>query len=513
MNVFTRPQDKPLDQLTEAELADCLKDQLWRLNHLYQIVDKYGQVVTFTMNWAQQALYADLWYLNIVLKARQLGFTTFILIYALDCCLFNENFRAGVVAHNKEDAQIFFRDKVKFAYDHLPEAIRAECPTISETKQELMFHNNSSIRVATSMRSGTLNLLHVSEFGKICRKFPDKAKEIVTGSLQAVQAGQMIFIESTAEGREGYFFDYCSEAEKKKLSEARLTALDFRFHFYGWTEHPEYELEPLGVVFTPKMEQYFEDVEHKLGRAIGVRKRAWYVKKWELLGEDMYREYPSTPEEAFKQSIQGAYYAQQFRKIYRDKRITKVPLVTGVPVDTYWDLGVNDTTCIVFAQRIGRECHIVDFYEANGEGLSHYAQVLRERATANGYQYGRHYGPHDIAVQELGTGQTRIETARALGIDFEVAPRLSVEEGIEATRKLLDICWFDEEKTDALVTALENYRKQWDDRLGAYRGQPLHDWASNPSDAFRTLGVCFDYGNQSVVSARPVHKVAAGGWT
>jgi len=191
---------------TEDIGKDLLADQQWRLNNLYYIIDKEGRRVRFRLNWAQEELFDNLWYCNIILKARQLGMSTFILLYMLDNCLFIPDLRCGVIAHNLEDAEYLFRDKVKFAYDNLPEALRKwrslDTPGKTATKKELMLNNNSSIRVGTSMRSGTLNFLHISEFGKICRKYPEKAREIVAGSLNTVQAGQHIFIESTAEGRE-----------------------------------------------------------------------------------------------------------------------------------------------------------------------------------------------------------------------------------------------------------------------------------------------------------------------
>lgn len=507
--VFSRPQDRRLEDLTEEELKICMKDQLWRLNNLYKIITKDKKIETFRMNWAQEALYQNMWYMNIILKARQLGFTTFILIYALDCCLFNDHFRAGIVAHNREDASAFFRDKLKFAYDHLPVALKAERPTVAASKSELVFSNGSSVRVGTSMRGGTFNLLHVSEFGKVCRKFPDKAEEIVTGSFQTIQAGQLIFVESTAEGRQGYFFDYCQTSEQAKLAGRKLTALDFRFNFYSWHDHPEYELDPDGVVFTIEQLKYFKKMEVDLGKEINVKKRAWWVKKWQLLGDKIYQEYPSTPAEAFKAAIEGAYYAEQFKKIYAEKRITKVPVVPGVAVDTWWDLGFSDSMCIWFTQDVGRELHIVDYYENSGEGFPHYAQVLKDK----NYFYGRHVAPHDIAQHEIGTGKSRIETARALGINFDTCPMISIEDGIEAVRNLLPICYFDEEKTDKGVTALENYRKEWDEKLGTYKKRPLHDWASHGSDAFRTLAVAHHFGHRTAHAARPVQTRSAGGWT
>ena len=183
----------------EEKLAKHLGSQTWRLNNLYWIVDKSGQRVKFQPNIQQQALLSGMWYLNLVLKARQLGMTTFILIFMLDRCLFNSDTKAGVIAHNREDAQKFFREKLKYAYDNLPDWLKSELAAKSDRAGELVFTNGSSITVGTSMRSSSLQYLHISEFGKVCAKYPDKAREIVTGALNAVEAGQFVFIESTAE--------------------------------------------------------------------------------------------------------------------------------------------------------------------------------------------------------------------------------------------------------------------------------------------------------------------------
>ena len=169
-----------------ADMLAKLKNQEWRLNNLYKVVDKSGQVVTFRMNWAQTTLFRTMWFLNVILKARQIGFTTFIQIFILDRCLFEDNTEAGVIAHSKEDAQAFFDSKIKFAYDNLPEEVRAWRPYETKTVREMRFSNGSRIRVSTSMRSGTPMYLHVSEFGKLCAKYPEKAREVVTGSLPAV---------------------------------------------------------------------------------------------------------------------------------------------------------------------------------------------------------------------------------------------------------------------------------------------------------------------------------------
>lgn len=186
-------------------------------------------------------------------------------------------------------------------------------------------------------------------------------------------------------------------------------------------------------------------------------------------------------------AIQGAWYAKEMAAVKVENRITRVPIDRALPVDTDWDLGVDDSTAIVFTQSLRTgEIRVVDYYEASGEGFPHYIRVLADK----GYTYGKHYPPHDIAVRELGTGKSRKETAASLGLRFEdPMPALPVTDGINAARLLLASCWFDEGRTGPLVEALRNYRKAWNQRLNEFTGTPVHDRFSHGADAFRGLAV------------------------
>jgi hypothetical protein len=180
---------------------------------------------------------------EIVLKCRQIGMTTLFCIDGLDSVLWNDNFQAGIVAQTLDDASNIFKDKLKFAFDNLHPAIRALFRLVGDSAKEMAFSHGSAIRVGTSLRSSTLQFLHISEFGKICAKDPEKAREIITGSLNTVHIGQRIIIESTAEGREGRFFDMCQEAEALQKSGKPLGSLDFRFRFFPWWRHDAYSLD------------------------------------------------------------------------------------------------------------------------------------------------------------------------------------------------------------------------------------------------------------------------------
>ena len=471
-------------------MFDKLKDPLYRLNNLYYITDKTGKKVKFNMTAEQLAYFNGEHNQNIILKARQLGFTTQVCIIQLDCALF-ESKKCALIAHTLHDAKRLFREKVKFAYDNLPALVRLANPVKIETKDELVFENGGSVTVSTSFRGGTLQRLHVSEFGKICAKYPDKAREIVTGAFEAVPTHGITTLESTAEGRQGYFYEYCQTAEKLALAGKDLTAQDWRFFFFAWWQNPDYQID-VSEPLPQRLVDYFANLKSKHGIDTTPKQQAWYHGKQKTLGDDMKREYPSLPQEAFEQSIEGAYYARQFTYLYANNRITQLPNNDHLPIDTFWDLGVSDSTTIWFIRTVGDEFHVVDYYENSGEGLNHYLKVLKDK----GYQYGKHVAPHDIDNRQLGAN--RAKSLRELASDgyeidgqiysiyFDVVPRTSnVNEDIEKVRQILPKCAFDAIKCEQGIKALENYRKEWNDKLGVWRDRPLHDWSSHGADAFR----------------------------
>jgi len=193
-------------------------------------------------------------------------------------------------------------------------------------------------------------------------------------------------------------------------------------------------------------------------------------------------QYEQEYECSFTAAIIGAYYAKLLTNADDDGRITQVPYDPSYPVHTAWDLGINDSTAIWFAQIFrGGAIHVIDYYENGGVGLQHYADVLNKKD----YNYGDHLAPHDIEVRELGSGKSRIETAFSLGIRFKVIPRMKVADGINAARMLIPKCYFDKEKTYQGVEALKAYQKKWDDKNQCFKNRPIHNFASHPADAFR----------------------------
>ena len=199
-------------------------------------------------------------------------------------------------------------------------------------------------------------------------------------------------------------------------------------------------------------------------------------------------EYAQEYECSWQAALKGAYFSAELAEARQQGRVTKVPAVPHLPVHTWWDLGMDDSTAIWFTQDVGREIHLIDYYEGSGEGLAHYRDVLDRLKRECGYRYGDHHGPHDLAVRELGTGKSRVETAFEMGLRFSVVPRVEHKaDAIQAARNLLTQVWIDETRCARGLVCLDAYRKEWDDKLQVFREKPLHDWSSHAADALMTL--------------------------
>ena len=194
-------------------------------------------------------------------------------------------------------------------------------------------------------------------------------------------------------------------------------------------------------------------------------------------------QYAQEYECSFEAAIQGAYYGKEMAEAEKEKRICRVPYDRATDVITAWDLGIGDATAIWFCQQVGQEYHLIDYVENSGVGLDWYAAEIKSRP----YVYGDHILPHDVEAKELGTGKSRKEILEQLGIRVTVAPRLKVEDGINAVRLVLNRCWFDADKCKRGVEALKQYRTEYDEKRKVFKDSPLHDWTSHPADAFRYL--------------------------
>lgn len=444
------------------------------------------------MNWAQSRLLKFMWFLNLILKARQLGFTTFICIFFLDTALFTPNTKCGIIAHTLDDVGKIFRDKIHFAYQNLPESLKGAFETAYETTRELVFNNGSSISVGLTFRGGTYQYLLVSEYGKICAKYPEKAREIQTGALEAVAQGCYIFIESTAEGSEGDFFDRCQVALALALSKKTLTKLDYRFFFFPWWQNPEYAMDSEGVTITQEDLEYFRKLEAVIKQSLSQYQKSWYVKKKESLKDLMRREYPSTPKEAFEVAIEGSYFANDFLKIDEQGRICSLPFYPHLPMRDGWDLGWDDFNCLWIYQKVGEWFHFLRYYENCHEGLGHYAHWLRDYKDANGGSFEKHFLPHDVNVHDLSRNdkKTRKDVLQDEGLsNISVVPKKSTAFQIEESRQLLARSKFDEVGCAEGIKRLRNYRREFNVKTEKWADSPRHDNNSHGASAYGYIAV------------------------
>ena len=477
-------------------------DRLWRLNNLYYIINEHSQRVLMQLRENQQLLYDLMDYWNLILKARQHGITTFIDVLMLDGCVFNPNVHAGIIAHDLKSAQRIFYNKILYPYDNLPGVVKDAVKPHKRDGMELRLSNGSSIWVGTSMRSSTLRMLHISELGKICAKFPKKAEEVKTGALPTLHEGSLLFVESTAEGAAGDFYNMATESESLTAQAAKqgikLNKQQMKFHFYPWYTHPGNLTDPTGIDASPELERYFDELERKLSITLSPDRRAWYALKKDGpggLGKLMKRENPSYPKEAFEQAVEGAVYGEELSEAMDDGRIGFYPWEQLAPVFTFWDLGYRDATSVIFAQFIRGEIRIIDYYEMKGRGAHYHAEQVLGKPYTYITSDKAHFGPHDVMNHEKGTGIVLKDTYKAAGIDFGVANRPRVKsDGIQAVRAIFDKVTFNEKTTDRLRACLGYYRYEWDEDAVAYKKDPVHDWASDAADALQTLAMRYRYG-------------------
>lgn len=301
---------------------------------------------------------------------------------------------------------------------------------------------------------------------------------------------------------DGCVLDEYGDQDPRTFSEVISPALADR---QGWAV----------FIGTPKGQNDFYDIWEKARQD-----PAWYslmlkasesgILSPEILesqrGLQTAEEYAQEFECSFTAAVKGAYYGQLMEQAEKDKRICGVPYDNASQVWTAWDLGIRDSTAIWFAQVVGREVHIIDYYEASGADLGHYVRELNSRA----YVYAGHIVPHDAQARELGTGKSRLEVLESLGLrQIRIAPNHRVEDGINAVRTLIPRCWFDAKKCELGVKFLKLYRADFDEKLKVLRPTPRHDYTSHAADAFRYLAMTLDGVRQTAFN-RKIEMPTAG---
>lgn len=472
-------------------IVNKLGSKLWRMSNLYHIVDKNDNLIIMRLNSAQRKVLTDFKHTKkIILKSRQQGISTLYLAYNMDSCLTKPNFSAGIQSYGKDESRKL-NDRALIMWNNLDQRVKEllGVTLIKSNQDGLKFSNGSMLKIG-NFRGDTLSSLHVSELGKIAKKFPEKAKELKTGAFQAVGKNNKITIESTAEGKSGLFYDMWQKAERHV---GELSPFDFQAIFLSWVQDPDCNIDTpqeINAEFTA----YFMKLEEKLGVKLTNTQKWWYVSKHGELKDDMKQEYPSFAEEAFEQSLEGTYYQHEYANITLKEELYDANL----KVHSSMDLGMNDTFSIGFFQirpgdkPIEERTVIIGEYENNGYGLEHYREIFNYLTKEFGWMHGNTYVPHDIKVKELIAGKSRWDAMLEMGWRPILVRRHRIQDGIEQTRQLLKVVKIQND-CELILNAIQNYRKKRDDKYGVYLDSPVHDEFSHTADMLRYLAMGLKY--------------------
>ena len=488
-----------------SKLVEKLKSKLWRMNNLYHIKDKEGKEVVMKLNPAQQKVVLDFRHnKKIILKSRQQGISTLYLLYYLDSCIFTPGIETGVQSYGKNESKKLAR-RAKLAWDRLPDVIKRAFNVRLEkyNADELVFSNGSTLKIG-NFRGDTLQSLHVSELGKIAKKYPEKAKELKAGAFQAVSKNSKITIESTAEGKSGLFYEMWLKAMRHT---GEFGPFDFQPIFLSWVHDPDCLIDVEKYIDDEKA-KYFDWVEEQVGCVLTSQQKWWYVSKEEELTDMMKQEYPTTWEEAFEQSVEGTIYRKEFDHLIKHERIQSNLVTEGYPTYVSYDLGVNDKTVLQFCQIINGTPRLVYTYANKGENIEFYVKIMQ---SLKQFKIIQVLLPHDANVQELIAGRTRLEEFRRLGVPARLLKRVSVKDGINATRQLLKVLYIDKDHCDDTVEAIQMYRWKYDQRVGVYLMTPEHDDSSNYMDSLKylALGIHYNKTSKEVIDKVKANKLAS----
>jgi hypothetical protein len=462
-------------------LQNYAVSKLWRLNNLYTVVNKEGHLVPFIMNEAQLIVYAKRYRhgRQLILKSRQRGISTYYLVDYFDDAVHIPHFTVGMQAQGREESATLL-ERVKRLWEHLDPNYKMHAlgglERIADSTTKQAFSNDSTIYIRTSFRSATLHDLHVSEFGKTAHKYPEKAAEIISGSLEACapRKGNNICIESTAEGEDQFkvmWDEACSIPDEQRSPE------DFVPIFLSWTDDPDCTND----VYQPATE-----AEEKYFQMHGItdqRKKNFYIAKKRRLGPRITKEYPTTAEEAFQAALELAFYANYYYHIVERGGIVEGLYEPSLPVYAAVDLGISQTDLftVIYLQELGDDLRIIGEDYGSDEAIPYYCDLMRRRE----WEVDTVYLPHDANVRSLNDKKTRKTAFIEEGFRVSVVKRSGLMDGIDRVRQYLPVTQIDKSCTMVQKMML-NYVKEWDEKLQLAKTTPKHNFWSHMADALRT---------------------------
>jgi len=481
-----------------------LKDPVWRLHHIYSITDKQGREVRFVPNPPQaqliDAIYRRGQKRHIILKARQMGFSTLIDLMLFDAAYWRNNTSAAIVDQTQAAASAKLKGKIRFALDHLAPELR-ETP-VTSNGSEIAFQNHSSIIAGKHVRGTTLQWLHISEWGPIAYEDPARSEEIKTGALPAAENG-VIIIETTFKGGKGGHLYELIKLAQETPPEHR-TSKDFAFWFFPWYLDTGYTLDGDIRYIPSEVAQYLDDKQRELGLQFTAGQRLWYARTKLDQGIFMFREYPTTPDEAFMAPVEGAVYGDIISKIRANGQIRDFLRDPSYPVYSVWDIGWNDSTSVWLFQIIGGDIYWL--WHMRERAMT--AAEAWARITQTGIPIAASILPHDADNTTAAAGlsyRAALHNAGATNTIILPRPR-EIWTGINAARDILHRSYFHKTNCAAGIEALEAYHTRDDSKGGSVSKEPVHDWSSHDSDAFRYGAEAIKLGLVKTLDARRLNS-------
>lgn len=477
----------------EDTLAPFLADPVWRLTsgELYKIINKQGQLVPFIPRPEQvevlTRLLAGEWL--IIIKARQLGFSTAIGVFVADLLLFNANFQASLVEINAALASRKMDRIIKTAVENLPDWLRQlvdiDKSNNSQLSLDMGAKGKSTFFAGVNARGGTNQFLWVSEWGPIQHEDPARSSAIRTGALPSAKQGLCV-VETTWMGGKG--------GDLWELIEPVLSGQsnDWKLLFFPWYLDPENVSSD--AIIDDIASAYFAKIQERLNReniSLTIEQKRWWAKERRAQGIFMARENPTFLDECWSAPIEGAIYAEAISRAQAEGRICPMPVDGSNVVNTSWDLGSPANTVVWYWQIVGREIRIIDCDIGDTGTLTERVSKMNAR----GYSFGKHYLPHD-AQQTERSGETMATALAKAGLpatSLVCVPRThSIWVGINHLLQMFSALSFNEPKCREGLAALAAYHTKKTTAGSAQ--EPVHDWSSHVADGLRYMAEAHMHG-------------------
>jgi len=465
-----------------------LKDQRWRLRHLYSCRrEGDGNPIPFVPRPEQEQIFDHLidrpHEPAYIIKSRRLGLSTGLGLFQDDSAVFNSGWRGILIDQKQDDATKKMAEILRFGIDSLPPEIKDTIRFDKRNDSELRFrvgdedeNNDSVIFATTGARGGDCSMLHISEMGPIAALDPKRAEEIVTGAFPAARLGRRVVETTWMGGRSGELWE---------LIEPILTGnpnAEGIIYFFPWHDDPQ-AIRLDGMV-TDEIKSYFIDLAEKTGKKFSEEQKNWYSAKKLEQRNKIYREYPSTLEEALRAPVEGAIYAEEIDALRASGKILPFPIDRSSLVHTAWDLGAPINTVTWYFQLIAGEIRVIDVdLDQSVSAVDRVANIMNK-----GYPMGVNLLPHDASSTPTSGRSTQDVLADAGLGNIKVIPRTSdVWIGIDACLAMFPRFAFHAENCKVGIERLDNYRFQATSSGGISKSEPVHDRNSHAADALRMI--------------------------